>query len=222
MIDLSNRLRKLPQALRERLSRRPDSGDADRHEGTSPMTQARTDDGLSRVGLWRTAQQLWERLRCLDRVSALACYGAIVPVLLISAFYAQSGLAAWWAAEQVKAQAERQLPQFQQQKVLLKRRQAYAREADRVLERVTSMKIDSRFWEKRSFRHARGLLPREEAVAVLDSVSNREGRVFVPDSYELSVTKPKQGLFQSPAHDEDQIKLQLRGMLYLRVQGATR
>ncbi|MDC7805917.1 hypothetical protein PQS31_03655 [Luteimonas sp BLCC-B24] len=98
----------------------------------------------------------------------------------------------------------------------------YAESSLRMLEAARAQGLSPEFWGERLINLRQSQLSREETLPMLDSVARSPGHLFGADAFELSVTRPDEGLFDPPVTSDRQpapLLLTLRGNLLFRTGG---
>lgn len=76
-------------------------------------------------------------------------------------------------------------------------------------------------WGERLINVAQAPLPRQDVNDLLASVTRSDDRLFGAEAFELSVTRPQEGLFDPPGARSPPLTLTLRGTLLFRTQAVS-
>lgn len=95
-----------------------------------------------------------------------------------------------------------------------------AQTARSVVDQAHASGYEEAAWGERLINVAQAPLSRQEVNDLLASVARGEDRVFGAEAFELSVTRPEEGLFDPPSARTPPLSLTLRGTLLFRTLAA--
>ncbi len=150
------------------------------------------------------------------RRRALAGCGLALVLLLGGLAVFANGQARDRAARVELAGAEGDLAQARGRLQLAERRVALAEATLSLHARVRALGLTPANWAERRLAIRDQSLPRDDANEVLLGTSQGRGRLFVADSFELSVTRFDEGLFHAPAAGAHPLRMSLRGTVLFR------
>ncbi len=150
------------------------------------------------------------------RRRALAGCGLGLLLLLGGLAVFSDGQARDRAAQLELATAETELAQARGRLQLAERRVSLAETIQSLHARVRALGLTPAHWAERRLAIRDQSLPRDDANEVLLGTSQGRGRLFVADSFELSVTRFDEGLFHAPAAGAHPLRMSLRGTVLFR------
>lgn len=165
---------------------------------------------------------LFSRLQQSRRAS-LTAFGITLAALIVTAVWfisARSALAEAYARLGERNQALAEV-QVRGQEAQL--RVDYARSAHELLAGAQRNGLQPEAWGERLINLRQSQMSREDTAALLGAVTRGDDRMFGADAFELSVTHPDEGLFNSPVASDRApapLSLTLRGAILFRT-GAT-
>lgn len=155
----------------------------------------------------------------MTRMLTAVVFVTVLVALVAAAWYARAGASAAQAAQSERLALQRQAESAERQLANLEARERYQQRAMAVLDRADESRFEASAWSQRRLEYSRRELSRREAVSRLAGVVGGRNTVFTPQSYELSVGKPEEGLFHEPEDSRALVSMSLSGVEYLRLGG---
>lgn len=154
------------------------------------------------------------------RVLSLGLFGAATLGLLCTlAFvgFAQQRLSQAQQA-QLDAQALLRQAQVAQQRAQVQVQITQA--SSQLITGAERLGLDPASWAERRTSLRQAQLPREAVAELLDTLSRSPDRMFGAEEFELSVTQPGEGLFNTPSSQSAALRMTLRGTALIRTRTA--
>ncbi len=155
-----------------------------------------------------------------SRQASLATFAVALGGLLLAAVWfttARQSLGGAYdelaAAEQAKASAEQRLKDAEL-------RVRLAESANRLVDEARAAGFAGDQWGERVINVAQAPMGREEVNQLLGSVARDEQRLFGAEAFDLSVTRPDEGLFDANDPRSPPLMMTLRGTLLFRTGDA--
>lgn len=150
----------------------------------------------------------------------LLLFGGAGLALLAALSFAGYAQARLNAAQQAELQAQVQQQQAQQHLQQVQMQAQAAQVGVQLLAEAARLGVQPAAWAERRTNLRQALLPREAAEALLLTSARHSGRVFGAEEFELSVTRPDEGLFTVPGEQAAPLRMTLRGLALLRTEVA--
>lgn len=153
----------------------------------------------------------------MSRRGSLLVFGVTLGALVFAAIWfstARSNLAQAYALVGDRQQTLAQTQQLRQEAQLQVR---FATEARKLLAEAESAGFNPADWGERRIGVSQTQMSRGEINDLLSGTSRSGSRIFGADAFELSVTRPDEGLFDVPL-DRQPLSLSVRGTLLFRTR----
>ena len=134
--------------------------------------------------------------------------------LVVGAWMAEGSMTELTSQQQVLRMQEMRLADASRQSDDIARREAYIQRGMELQEQALAMHAQPEFWAQQRVSVRQGVQPHGEVNHTLAQLQTNKQRMFVADTFELSVTTDNEGLFQPPSATSRGILLSLTGDLY--------
>ena len=161
--------------------------------------------------------KLWARITA-SRKSLLVAFAISLGTLLLAAVWFTAARQALGDAYLQAGAAEQQLAEARQR---LQETELRVRLAENATALVAQAKADGLVesrWGERLINVAQAPLPRADVNHLLASIARDETRIFGAETFELSVTRPDEGLFDATDPRSPPLLMTMRGTLLFRTE----
>lgn len=115
------------------------------------------------------------------------------------------------------ARAESALAEARLRERLAQQNALLLKAATALQQRAQGMAVSSGFWSERRMNLHQQHLTREEINPLLTTMGRSRSQMLLPETFELSVTKADEGLFQAPDSLAQRMVFSLRGTVLFRI-----
>jgi len=117
------------------------------------------------------------------------------------------------------AQAENTVINARQQQVLVNKQRLLQEASRQLAQRAETLGLGMNQWSERKINLQQQTVPRDVANDILVGTSRGNGRLFLTESFDLSVTRPDENLFVAPTEVNQPLRLTLRGTALFGTRG---
>ena len=139
----------------------------------------------------------------LSRSSSLVALALATLIMAGGAWLTRDGLYRLSLEKRQTALLKARLVNAQQLMPQVERREAYARQAQVVQEKIRAAGFDPAKWSQRRVQRSTALVTRHEAQQLLQQMGDGQHRQWLAaETFEIAVLSPTAGLFNPPAADD--------------------
>jgi hypothetical protein len=117
------------------------------------------------------------------------------------------------------SEAKETAAQAGHQQVLAKKQRELQDASKKLAERAQALGLGVDQWSERKINLQQQTVPRDAANDILVGTGRGNGRMFLTESFDLSVTRPDEGLFVAPIDGNQPLRMTLRGTALFGTRG---
>lgn len=151
-----------------------------------------------------------------SRKATLTTFAVALGALLLAAAWFTTARTALGDAYLQASAAEQELAAARQDLREMELRVQLANDARRIAERATAAGFTEGRWGERLINVSQAPMGREDVNNLLGSISRDDSRIFGAEAFDLSVTRPDEGLFDTTDPRSPPLLLSMRGTLLFR------
>lgn len=144
-------------------------------------------------------------------------FGGAVVLLFAGVFVFDRAHSALPRSQQELGQAESDLSDAHILEHLVQQNKLLLDAADTLQQHAQVMHVLPQIWGERQINLRQQHLMREEINHLLMTTPRAKGQIFKPEEFDLSVTRPDEGLFEIPDASKQSVLITLRGTVHFAI-----